>query len=156
MPYKQQDNGLTVREDRFAICIAVGMEQVQAYLKCFQRRGRSDNAIAIAASRLAARPTVVERAESCLAEAKAGDLDSIGQYWADLKSYIKAAASEANWTAVAALMRLRGQVIGALVETIAVRAEQSMTDETLVKQLSKGDQAKAATLIALLGGKKAA
>ena len=156
MAYRQQDNGLTARQDRFAQCLAIGMDQAAAYRKCFPTRGRSDNAIHQAAHRIAKKTAVRVRVESFLKEAKFADLQTVGEWGQDLLDMIAMAKTDKNWTACAALKRLSGQALGTLTDTVMVRAEQSMTDETLAKQIAKGDKAKEATLLAILGGKKAA
>ena len=149
--YRQLDNGLTVREERFAQCLALGMDATTSYRKCFANRGRKDNAIQAAASRLAKRPSVRVRAETWLREAKCSDLQTAGDWMQDLLDGIAKAKAASNWTAFAALKRLSGQALGTIRDTVLIREEQSMSDETLVRQLAKADPAAAATLQRLLG-----
>ena len=156
MAYRQQDNGLTARQDRFAQCLAIGMTQVEAYRESFPCRGKSDSAIESAAHRIAVKAKVIERSKTWLQEAKVSDLGSPGDWMNKLNRFIAKAEAAENYTALAALMRLSGTALGTLTETITVRAEQSMSDETLAKQIAKGDKTKEATLLAILGGKKAA
>ncbi len=85
------------------------------------------------------------------AEAKIDDLDSVAQYHSDLMRQIDLAAQGNNLTAVAALMRLRGQAIGVLQEKTIVTDERALPDSALIERLAKGDPHKAAMLKTILG-----
>ena len=82
-----------------------------------------------------------------------------GQWHADLLAFIADAKEHGNHTAIASLMRMRGQALGVLKDRVVLSAERTMTDADLVTQLAGDDEAKAATLKSVLGSgtfKKAA
>lgn len=156
MPRGVPKGELTANETKFATLIVMGENQSDAYRKAFKTKAVNEPYLKDRASRLANTGRIINAKKTILSELKQEDLDSVGATMLDLLRYMTAAETDKNWTALAAFSRLRMAAKGMLSETVVVRAEQSMTDETLVKQLAKGDQAKAATLTALLGGKRAA
>ena len=156
MAYRKTDSGLTPRQDEFAKLLAIGVEQVAAYRKCFPLAGKSDAAIHQAAHRVAKKPLVKLRSDAWLKEARVTALRSIGEWYAHLQRGIAKAEDEGNWTAFAALMRLDGTALGALAETVNVRSEHSMTDEKLAASIAGRDPALAAKLRSIIGTKKAA
>ena len=147
--HKVADNGLTPAQERFAILVARGCSQRQAYVLS---HGPSAAAAARArAAELAGNERVRERVRAIMRAAKIDDLDSVAQYHADLMRQIALAMGENNLTAVAALMRLRGQTIGVLQDKTIVTDERALPDTALVERLAKGDARKAAMLKAILG-----
>ena len=118
MAYRQLDNGLTAREDKFAKLLAIGMDQNAAYRKCYPSKGRTDNAINQAAHRIANKALVRSQAEAWLREAKCSDLQTAGDWMQDLLEGIAKAKAAANWTAFAALKRLSGQALGTIRDTV--------------------------------------
>ena len=153
--YKANLDGLTGPQEAFAKYLALGETQSDAYRKAhknsFKIRALSPQAIAERAHRWANRPLIKTRAETWLREAKCSDLQTAGDWMQDLLDGIAKAKAAANWTAFAALKRLSGQALGTIRDTVLVREEQSMSDETLVRQLAKADPQAAATLQRLLG-----
>ena len=151
MPAHTIGDKLTVRAERFALLLALGETKVDAYRQTHKIKGKSEQAINDAAGRLAHKPRIAARCATVLAEMRITDLDCAGSWWADLAGFIKKASAAANWTAVAALMRLRGQGLGVLAETVVLRQEDSLSDAELVKRLAGRDPGKTATLLGVLG-----
>lgn len=156
MGRRATSDGCTPNELVFAKLLVFGETQVSAFQKAFRLRDALAKNVADRAQRLANTARVVAAKQTILSELRQEDLDSVGATLLDLLRYMRQAEADKNWTALAAFTRLRMAAKGMLTETTVVLREQSMSDETLVKQLAKGDPAKTATLTALLGGKKAA
>lgn len=103
------------------------------------------------ASKMAAKPRVAIRIGALLDTKKIADLDNIGRYFIDLMRFIQKAENKENFTALAALMRLRGQAIGALKDSVTVNWEQTVTDDELIKRVSGQNPMLAKALAASLG-----
>ena len=86
-----------------------------------------------------------------LDDAKIQDLESVGAAFTQLMADIDAARTAKNWTAVAALSRIKLQMQGFLKETIVLAPEQMLTDEQLIERVTKGDTRLAALLLASVG-----
>ena len=149
-------DGCTPNELIFARLLVFGETQIEAFRKAFRLRDTVGKDVADRAYRLANSARVSAAKQTILTELRQEDLDSVGATLLDLLRYMKLAEDDKNWTALAAFTRLRMAAKGMLSETVVVRAEQSLSDETLVKQLAGKDQAKADVLISLLGMKKKA
>ena len=103
------------------------------------------------ANKMASKPEVAARMREHLDAAKISDLDTAGRAFTDLARMIFKAEEAKNWTACAALMRLRLQVLGMLKETVLLNMEQTITDEELVKRVAGTNPALATALKASLG-----
>ena len=142
---------LTPAEERFVGLIARGYTQRQAAKEAFPSSNLSDNGYDQKGSRIRKRPAVEARMRALLDAAKIEDLYSVGRWQADLLRFIEKADAEGNLTVAAQFMRLAGQALGILKDRVIVAAEQTMTDADLVSTLAGDDEAKAATLRAVIG-----
>lgn len=145
------EHGITPAEERFAALIASGALHALAYRDAFGRPKVKDNSAQHRASKILAKDKVQARVRDLLAKSEIAKLDSIGQYHRDLMAQIAQAVADNNLTAAAALMRLRGQTIGALQDKTIITDERTTTDAQLVAKLAKGDADKASMLKAILG-----
>ena len=145
------EHGLTAAEEKFAALIACGTLHAMAYRDAFNKPNIPNQKAAARAREWLARDRIEQRVRSLLAAAEIAKLDSIGQYHRDLMAQIAQAVADNNLTAAAALMRLRGQTIGALADKTIITDERATTDAQLVAKLAKGDADKASMLKAILG-----
>jgi hypothetical protein len=143
--------GKQLKEQRFAFMIATGRTQVDAYSAVFNVEGLSRDVIEKRASRLANKAGVIERGRAFLKEQNIADLDSAAECVQDLLADLRKAREAANWTAVAALTRLRGQMHGVLKDSVHVQSEQKLTDEQVAQRIAGGDLKLAAMLRARMG-----
>jgi hypothetical protein len=150
----RNEAGLTPPEDNFARLMALGVSLAEAYRKSFRARGINQEVIQGRAWRLSQKEYVIERAKAYLKAARISDLDSAGQYYRDLTDFINKSAEKHNYTAVAAFMRLRGQVLGILQENVHLHAEAGLTDEQIVAKLAGKDHNKRVMLQTVLGTEK--
>jgi hypothetical protein len=129
----------------------MGETQMSAYRKAFRHRSFTDSQISDKAYKMAKSDRVTAVRETVLKELKQSDLDSVGATMVDLLRFIRQAEEAANFTAVAALMRLRMQANAMLSDTIVLKAEEQLTDAELVKRLSGRDTSLATSLKGVLG-----
>jgi hypothetical protein len=153
MPRKHtlSEHGLTPAEEKFAGLIAAGALHALAYRQAFQKPYVKDGVASTRASHILSKDAMRARVRALVAASEIAKLDSIGQYHRDLMAQIAKAVEDNNLTAAAALMRLRGQTIGALQDKTIVLDERGTTDAQLVAKLAKGDTDKAKMLEAILG-----
>ncbi len=145
------EHGLTIAEERFVGLIARGYTQRQAAKEAFPSSKLSDSGFDKKASTLRKRPAIEGRLLSLLDAAKIEDLYSAGRWVADVLEDIAIARARNNLTAVASSRRMLGQALGVLKDHVVLSAEQSMSDDDLVKQLAGDDERKAATLRSVMG-----
>ena len=146
--HRVAESGLTPAQERFALLIAQGCAPRQAYV--LSHGPGSPASVAARVAELAGNERIRGRIRALLRAAKIDDLDSLAQYHGDLMRQIAVAMGNNNLTAVAALMRLRGQTIGALQERTIVTDARALSDAALVAHLAKGDTHKAAVLTGIL------
>lgn len=151
---KDKNTGLFPNEELFARALSRGLDQSEAYRASHSRERvtrLSKEAINVRASKMASNPRLKERVRALLDEAKISDLDNIGRAFTDLMRFIFKAEEKSNFTALAALMRLRLQVIGALKENVLVNMESTISDDELVKRMTSRQPELAALLRKSLG-----
>lgn len=151
---KDPSTGLHPNEEKFCRYLATGMNQSEAY-RAAHSKDRVDrlskDQIAVRASKMAGRQGIRERVRQLLDEAKISDLDNLGRAFTDLMRFIEKAEDKQNFTALAALMRLRLQLLGALKDNVSLKVEEGISDEELVKRLSEKNPALASVLAKTLG-----
>ena len=144
--------GLTPQQEAFAVALATGYSQADAYRHAVNvRPGTKDSSIHVSACKMAADPNVRQRVHQLLSEARIVDIDNVGQAWRDLLDVLQEARDEKNFTAVAALLRQRLTGLGALQHHLHVTQHNSMSDEQIVNRLAGGDESIAVALRAILG-----
>ena len=146
----KRDSGLTAKQERFAALLAQGYTQSGAYRAAYDARDMKPETVWQEASRVAHDPLVAARVRKLLEDARITDLDSAQRAFLDLLEDIASARSAGNWTAVAALQRMRMQYHGLLKDRLVLSEEQSMSDEALIKSLAGGDEAKERALREML------
>ena len=138
MPKKLRDaDGLTPNEARFARFLCQGMTQREAYRRAWPKTRATPQQIDTRASALANRPEIRCRCREILSQMKVQDLDNAPQAYKDLLADLEQARISKNWTAVAALSRLRLDVQGMLKSSVADRTGLgTISDENLLQQLA--------------------
>ena len=144
------DDGLTVKQGKFAALVARGLNYSDAYAQVFQYKRMSQKTVNEKASRLAADGKVRARIRAILEEARVADVDDAAVAFNDLLRHLRKAEEVENWTAVASFDRLRLQHHGLLkadvpVDTGAVR------DRELIAALAGEDPEKLAALRLIMG-----
>ena len=145
--------GLFPNEEAFArACLR--MNQSDAYrstLKPETARQLSTEQVNERSSRMAAKPAVSARVRALVDEAKISDLDTAGSAYTQLCSLLAKATDAKNWTACAAFMRLKLQVLGMLKEIVMLSPEQGISDDDLIKRVAKDNPGLAIALRNSLG-----
>jgi hypothetical protein len=137
MPKKIRDaDGLTFGEGRFANHLAHGMGQAEAFRQTWPKSRASAASVHERASRLANSPAVKARVREILAQMKLSDLDNAPQAYRDLLTSLEEAKASKNWTAVAALSRLRLDCLGMLKTSHAGIGDHGLSDEILLDKLA--------------------
>jgi hypothetical protein len=144
-------DGLSPKEARAAALRAQGWSQAQAYRHAFNARELERSTLDSRASVVFKRPAMEKRVRSLLDAANIQDIDSVGRAFADLQEDLAEAKADRNWTAVAALGRLRLQVLGMLKENVALTVEQRTDDDSLIARLAGDDKDLAESLRRRLG-----
>ena len=103
-----------------------------------------------ASSRFANDPLVLSKVNEILHQSKLSAMDSHSRFHADVLQSLTAAASEGNWTAVAALLRVRGSSGSYLSETFNMQDDRGTSMEQTIDRLAKLRPDMAAQLRAML------
>ena len=149
----EDEDGLTPHEAKASLYRAQGMSQSDAYRKAFNKPRASAKTINEKACRLFAKPAVQARVRELLKASKLQDMVSIGE-WGDMTlDKIMKAENSGNWNAVMQGLRLLGQGLGALKDTVSMTVEERTSDADLIERLAGGDAAKATALQRILGVK---
>ena len=138
-------------DERFAACLALGMNQSQAYRNSHECKTVTPAQLNTRASKLAKKDSIRERVQALVNEAKVADLDSIGRAYKALLDDMAAAKEAKNWTALATFHRMRLQVLGMLTDNLTVTVEQSMSDDELAKRIAGDDPVLLAQLKRTMG-----
>jgi hypothetical protein len=152
MPRKLKDaDGLTPNEARFAFYLCEGQSQKDAFKKAWPKSRATAASIHERASHLANSPAIKARCREILSQKKLSDLDNAPQAFKDLLSALQAATDARNWTAVAALSRLRLDCLGLLKSSHAGMADHGLSDEILLDKLAGSNPELRKQLKGLLG-----
>ena len=141
-----------LRAARFASYKAQGMTNTDAWRQVtpdWQEREINDQHKA--AWEFANDPLVLAKVNEILHQSKLSAMDSHSRFHADVLQSLTAAASEGNWTAVAALLRVRGSSGSYLSETFVMNDDRGMTNEQLAERIAKLRPDKAAEARSLMG-----
>jgi hypothetical protein len=84
-----------------------------------------------------------------LARARISEVDSVGQAVSTTLQAVNEAVDDRNWTAIAALQRLRYQHLG-IAEKSHVTVEHVISDADLLRRITGGDEQKMGLLSSLL------
>ena len=99
-------------------------------------------------------PLVLAKVNEILHQSKLSVMDSHSRFHADVLQSLTAAASESNWTAVAALLRVRGSSGSYLSETFNMQDDRGTSMEQTIDRLAKLRPDMAAQLRAMLPATK--
>ncbi len=147
----EDQDGLTPEEAKACLYRAQGLSQSSAYRQAFNKPQAKPKTINEKACRLFAKPATQARVRELLKAQKLQDMVSIGE-WGDMTlDKIMKAEEAGNWNAVMQGIRLLGQGLGALKDSVALTVEQRTDDADLLKQLAGDDPAKLAALQTILG-----
>ena len=150
MAATRNQHGLTAKQDRFAVLVAQGMKQGDAYRQAYNSISMSDQQVATEASRLRRHPKVSRRIGEILEAAHIGDVDTAQRAFNDLLAALEQAELDRNWTAYSSLMRQRLQFHGLLKDHLIM--SQTDTDpEHMISSLAAGDTELAAALHRVIG-----
>lgn len=141
--------GLTARDRKFAELMCAGARPKDAYVRAGFGSRATDEQINSAAYRKAKQPQIVNYQAQYLARARISDLDSAGAAVATTLEAINEAKDDRNWTAIAALQRLRYQHNG-IAERTTVQIEGTFSDLDILSRLANGDPQRLAQLRSLL------
>ncbi|MDH4032071.1 MAG: hypothetical protein OEU49_14565 [Chromatiales bacterium] len=148
----KRDDGLTAKQARFAALLARGYTQSAAYREAYDADDMKPETLYPAASKLAADYNVRTRVNELLQEVRLEDLDNCRAALLDLLSDMDAARQAGNWSAVAALTRLRLQALGMLKDKLVVSGDAaSLSDKQLIDELAGNDPAKRKIVAEMIG-----
>ncbi len=146
-----RDSGLTPKQAKFAAFLAQGYTQAAAYRAAYDASAMKDATVHQEACRLARDPNVAARLRELLEDARIEDLDNAQRAFLDLLQDIESARSAENWTALAALQRMRMTYHGLLKDRVVMEHEGPAHDEEIIRAIANGDERKAAMLREILG-----
>ena len=92
------DDGLTVKQGKFAALVARGLNYSDAYAQVFKCKGMSQKTVNEKASRLAADGKVRARIRALLEEARVADVDDAAVAFNDLLRHLRKAEDAENWS----------------------------------------------------------
>lgn len=150
MTKAKSEDGLTPNEIRFAYLRARGHSQSEAYRQAFKPKSAKPETIWAEASRVGSKPNVLARIQEHFETMRLEDGDNAARAVHELQDCLESAIQDKNWTAVAALFRLRLQVLGVLKDRLIISPEAAMSDADLVKSLAGGDASKEKMIRAVL------
>ncbi len=135
----KRDSGLTAKQEHFAALLAQGYTQSAAYRASYDASAMKDATVHQEACRLARDPNVAARLRELLEDARIEDLDSAQRAFLDLLEDIESARSAENWTALAALQRMRMTYHGLLKDRVILEHHGPAHNEEIIKALANGD-----------------
>jgi hypothetical protein len=150
---RRDKDGLTVRERKFALLMCKGMRIKEAYIQAgygdrLPPDERQQNAVNNAYQK-AKQPQIVTWMADWLHQARISDLDSPGAAVSQTLQAINEATDDRNWTAIAALQRLRYQHNG-IAEKTQISIEASISDADLLRRIAGDDNDKQGLLSTML------
>ena len=141
-----------VEEQQFALLLATGYNQTDAYKEVFPRSKRwKADSVTNKASEFARRASVQARVRELLRASRLSDLTSIGEWYQQLMDAIERAKDDGAHSAEMTGIRQAGQAIGALQNTVVLDASSLVSDDALIARLAGDDPRKAAMLRAIIG-----
>lgn len=146
---KRLPGGLTHRERTFAELMCKGMRPRDAYRQAGFAKRATDKQASDNASTKAKQPAIIKYMAEWLNRARISDIDSPGAAVAKTLDAINEASDDRNWTAIAALQRLRYQHNG-IAERTSVQIEATFSDADILARLANNDPARLAQLRSLL------
>ncbi len=147
----KRDSGLTAKQERFVAFLAQGYTQAAAYRAAYDAGAMKDATVHQEACRLARDPNVAARLRELLEDARIEDLDNAQRAFLDLLEDIASARSAENWTALAALQRMRLQYHGLLKDRVIMEHHGPAHDEEIIKAIAGSNERLAAMLRDHLG-----
>ena len=147
----KRDSGLTAKQERFAALLAQGYTQAGAYRASYDAKNMKDATVHQEACRLARDPNVAARLRELLEDARISDLDNAQRAFLDLLQDIESARSAENWTALAALQRMRMTYHGLLKDRVIMEHHGPAHDEEIIKAIAGDNERLAAMLRDHLG-----
>jgi hypothetical protein len=152
MPRRARDaDGLTPQEARFAVHLAHGMTQAEAFRKAWPKSRAKPTAIHEAASRMANRPEIRARIKELQRSMKASDLLSSAEWTAWMIEAAREAHGSKQYAAFFSGMDKLGKANGTLKDGFGSQSELGFSEENLIERLAGGDAEKKRLLAALLG-----
>lgn len=146
---RRDKDGLTPNERLFTELVCRGMQPAAAYRQAGYGSRGCEKDVASNALKKLAEPAIVRHRAEWLRQARISDIDTPGQAVAATLQAINEAEADRNWTAIAALQRLRYQHNG-IAEKTTVTVEHVMPDGELLRRIAASDPGKMALLESLL------
>jgi hypothetical protein len=142
---------LTPKQEKFAVGIAAGLSQSDAYRAAYSASRMKPEQVWQEASRLRWNHKVARRIEELLTVARVEDLTSVGKELRRTMDLQQEALLDRNHAAVASFQRQLNGAVGLTDRRIVLSYESSLSDQELLERLSGGDPKKLAAARVLLG-----
>jgi hypothetical protein len=142
---------LTAKQDKFAVGIAAGLSQANAYRAAYNAVRMKADQVHVEASKLRNNPKIAIRIDELLKVARTEDVTNLGREIRRTMDLQQEALAAGNHSASASYQRMLMQTVGALREHLVLSYESSLSDNDLLELLSSGDPARRAAAQVLLG-----
>ncbi len=142
---------LTPKQEKFAVGVAAGLTQSDAYRMAYNASGMQPKQVWEEASKLRRKPKVAQRIEELLRAARVQDITNIGREIRRTMDLQQEALAAGNHNASAAYQRMLMTTVGALERRLVLTVESSLSDKELTERLSGGDPERLAAARVLLG-----
>ncbi len=142
---------LTPKQEKFAVGVAAGLTQSDAYRMAYNASGMQPKQVWEEASKLRRKPKVAQRIEALLRAARVQDITNIGREIRRTMDLQQEALADGNHNASAAYQRMLMTTVGALQLRLVLTVESSLSDKELTERLSGGDPERLAAARVLLG-----
>jgi hypothetical protein len=142
---------LTAKQEKFAVGVAAGLTQSDAYRMAYNASGMQPKQVWEEDSKLRRKPKVAQRIEALLRAARVQDITNIGREIRRTMDLQQEALAAGNHNASAAYQRMLMTTVGALQQRLVLTVESSLSDKELIEQLSGGDPERLAAARVLLG-----
>ena len=142
---------LTPKQDKFAVGVAAGLTQSDAYRMAYNASSMQPKQVWEEASKLRRKPKVSQRIEALLRAARVQDITNIGREIRRTMDLQQEALAAGNHNASAAYQRMLMTTVGALKDRLVLTVESSLSDDELTHRLAGGDPERLAAARVLLG-----
>ena len=151
MSNESSAGNLTAKQEKFAVGVAAGLTQSDAYRIAYNASGMQPKQVWEEASKLRRKPKVAQRIEELLRAARVQDITNIGREIRRTMDLQQEALAAGNHNASAAYQRMLMTTVGALERRLVLTVESQLSDEQLIERLAGGDLKKLAAARLLLG-----
>ena len=142
---------LTAKQDKFAVGIAAGLTQSDAYRAAYNAVRMKADQVHVEASKLRKNPKIAIRIDEMLKVARTEDVTNLGREIRRTMDLQQEALAAGNHSASASYQRMLMQTVGALREHLVLSHEASLSDNDLLERLAGGDPERLAAAKVLLG-----